>query len=252
MITRFAVTCAGIVFAVAPQANAQQDNAAFNAGVKAAQSDAQFVQGVQASANEAKLQAALSADGVNGIEYGPDGKSMLRCLITVHTPLPTSMQPAYAKKSARTTAALASKTVFANYLKSNCSDKVTENGHEIVQNKGTDANGGSAIQESVNTTTTTKFSESSAQAVCRGIISITEQVDPSSGELISVFGWSVKSAGGALSAEAVNAQTTPAAEANRPQSQPQAQGEAAAQGPQGVPIRNLKLEKAKSSGINDF
>jgi hypothetical protein len=160
------------------------------------------------------------------------------------------MQPAYAKKSARTSANLASKTIFANYLKANCFDRVTEQGHEIVQNTGSDANGGSAIQESVNTKTTTTFSESSAQAVCRGIISITEQIDPASGELISVFGWSVKSAGGALSAEAVNNQTTPTAEANRP-SQAQSPSPAAA-APQGNPIRNLKLEKAKAAGLSDF
>jgi len=246
IITKITAACAGILLSAANQAHAQQDNAAFNAGVKTAQQDAQFVQGVQASANEAKLQAALSADGVNGIEYGPDNKTMLRCLITVHTPLPTSMQPAYAKKSARTSATLASKTIFANYLKANCSDRVTEQGHEIVQNTGTDANGGTAIQESVNTKATTTFSESSAQAVCRGIISITEQVDPASGELISVFGWSVKSAGGAVSAEAVNNQ----AGANSPaqaQSAPPTQA-----APQGNPIKSLKLEKAKAAGISDF
>jgi len=251
VINRIAAACAGIIVSTAAQADAQQGNGAFAEGVKAAQSDNQFVNGVQAQANDAELDAALRAEGVNSIKYGGlDGKTIQRCLITVHTPLPTSMQPAYAKKSARKTAEIASKAKFANFLKSSCVDRQTENGHEIIQNKGTDAGGGSAVQESVDTKTTTTFSETSAQAVCRGIISITEQVDPASGELISVFGWSLKSAGGAVSAEAASAQSSPNGEGARASATSAGQADAAA--PQGNPIKGLKFEKAKSSGLSDF
>ncbi len=248
IITRLAATCAGIMIATALQADAQQDNGAFNAGVKAAQQDAQFVQGVQANADEETLNQLLSnGNGVANPKYD-DAGALKSAHIVVKVPLTKSLPPAFAKNAARKLAGINSKAEFVKFLKTNC--KTEERGGEMVaiavggQDDGTTGQGGGAAQAKQDVGTMT---ENTAQGLAIGIISIKEAI--TADEYVGIFGWSKKLAKGAQSAEQTQNQGSPAPSSSAAQSNSAPQGSAPR--PTGV-FQGVAPVKPSAKGINDF
>ena len=246
-----AATCAGIFITTALQADAQQDNGAFNAGVKAAQQDAQFIQGVQASKDDELLQQLLHSTGSdvskNGIKYGANGE-LERVYIVVKTPITKALPPQYALQAARKTASINSTGIFVTWLKANA--KVDEKTGVIFGStvKGNEA-AGSTEEAGINNNMGS-VTERGAQGAARAIMGVTEEVDKQSYELTSIFAWSKKANAGALATEAAVNQTNSNAEAAR--------GNAATSGgqntqvsPTGKPIEGLQSKKAKSAGLSD-
>jgi hypothetical protein len=256
IITRLAATCAGILASTIVRADAQQDNPSFNAGVKAAQQDAQFIQGVQASSEEADLQKLLhSPEGVSNPKFDPASGALLKVHIVVKTPLSRALPPQYAEMAARKTADINAKALFTKWLKSNCGVRESAGVEVISQAKGTsDGQNGVASEEGVATTKISSMSDVSAQGATRGIIGITEEIDPTTGKMTSIFGWSKKLTSGAMDAEAAVNKSNPAAEANRASSanSPASSAQGASPSATGGPIQNIQLQRAKAAGINDF
>jgi hypothetical protein len=249
-LTNLTVTCAGVLLATAAVADAQQDSAAFNAGVKAAQQDSQFLQGVQANNDEETLNQLLSAgNGVANPKYDETG-ALKSAHIVVHVGLTKSLPAQFAKNAARKIAATNSKAEFVKWLKTNC--RTEERSGEMVaisvsgQDDGTTGQGGGSAQAKQEFGTLT---ENTAQGLAVGIITIKEAVIGD--EYVGIFGWSKKLVGGAQSAEQAQNKSG-AAQANGAQSGAQgAAGQGGAARPTGV-FQGVAPVKPSAKGINDF
>jgi hypothetical protein len=236
---------AGLIFAATAMADAQQDNAAFNSGVKAAQQDAQFLQGVQANNDEETLNQLLaSGNGVANPKYDETG-ALKSAHIVVKVPLTKSLPAQFAKNAARKLAGINSKAEFVKWLKTHC--RTEERGGEMVaisvggQDDGTTGQGGGSAQAKQEVGSVT---ENTAQGLAVGIVSIKEAVIGD--EYVGIFGWSKKLVAGAQSAEQAQNKGG-AAQANG------AQG-GASQGatrPAGV-FQGVAPVKPTAKGINDF
>lgn len=261
IITRLAATCAGIMIATALQADAQQDNGAFNAGVKAAQQDAQFIQGVQSAtgqataAEEALMERLRNAiPGVTEPSYDESGK-LIKLFIVVKQDISTATSRNLATNIARKKASLTAKAELVKWLQS----KVRVNDqNELVnaeQEKGVSNGAGSASTNEAATSQAYKEVQGSqAEGFARAIFGKKEEFDKD-GNLIAIFGWSAKGNAGALSVEAEMNKVNPQAEANRasaqnaPSSAPQQTSDGT---PAGKPIQAITPKKANAAGISDF
>lgn len=260
-ITRLAATCAGMMLATALEANAQQDNGAFNAGVKAAQEDAQFIQGVQSaggqasSAEEALMERLRNATpGVTEPSYDDNGK-LTKLFIVIKQDISTSTSRNLATNIARKKASLSAKAELVKWLRS--SVRVNDQ-NELVnaeQEKGVSNGAGSAAaNESATSQAFREVQGSQAEGFARAIFGKKEEIDKD-GNLLAIFGWSAKGNAGAMSVEAEVNKVNPQAEANRTSAQnansnaPQRSADGT---PAGKPIQQIAPKKANAAGISDF
>lgn len=232
-------------------AGADQNGAAFNAGVKAAQQDAQFIQGVQAASTNAdgatadeerKLAMLMKSPGGVKSELNPDG-TVKRVFIVVRVPLPTSMKKASAKSFARNQADLGSKEALVEWMSTSVAVDKAGNVLQMSQDKGSDA-AGAVTQESAEERGFNKCSKSQAQGLVKGIQGLTEAVEDE--EYIGIFGWSPKSANAAANAQVLNSgqSAVPAAPGGQV-----GRGLPAQSAPGIAPVPN---KKGNAAGLNDF
>lgn len=262
-----AATCAVVFIATAVGANAQQDNAAFNAGVKAAQQDAQFIQGVQAAegqgnaAEEARMNRLRDADGVTEQEYD-DKNIMTKCFIVGRAPISTALSKATAVTIARKKAEQDAQSKFIKWMKMNVKVNASGELKAVEQERGSDnASGAVATKEAGADSSFGEVTSTSAEGFLRGMINKKTEIrsidgDPNSKdkEVVSIYGWSRRSNDAASSAEASISAGAPRSDVSSAQSQAQeARQQTSGQlVPLGKPIEAIKSKKAGSSGINDF
>ena len=254
-----AATCAGIFITTALQADAQQDNGAFNAGVKAAQQDAQFIQGVQAGDQAAKdqqdkelLEELMGAQtGVSKIVKSPANKDVvLGVYITVHVPLATSLPPAYAKSTAMTAAGVRAKGELTKWIVSECSSGESDGEEALTQIKGSNSGQGAAsTSESALQTATKRIDEAKAKGMVRAVTAKAHKIED--GIFTAVYSWSFKGQATASAIEAANNAPRSAASSRAAGDAGGSGDSKAAQGVSGVPIAPIKDVKAKSKGISD-
>ena len=237
------------MIATAVQADAQQDNAAFNAGVKAAQQDTQYLQGVQSgagpTADEEKTLQALK-DGPGGVQKPIfDNGILKRVYIVVKIPIPTSMKKATAKSFARNQSDLESKRMLVEWMATKVGTDAEGNVTQMTQEKGND-NGASS--ESGEDRSHRRMTKAQAEGQVRGITGLTEAVVDD--EYIGIFGWSPNLTKSATTAQQLNNQGAPTSVPTGSEN-----GGSAPSGPTGAagrPIEPVKQKKGNASGINDF
>jgi len=199
----------------------------------------------QASADDqAKLNELLQAQ--QGVYPDFENGVLKRAYIVVSIPLPKSMQPASAKKFAFTRASVQAPGEFIKWLKQNVHSTTVDNQQVIVQNQGvSNANGTTNSEQTNDTTNSSAMNSSDAEGMARGIVSRTYQIKE--GELIAIYGWSLKLSQAAAQAENMSQGGASGVAPVQPEV-----NQNASQPAPGNPVQPIQEKKASATKLSDF